>query len=255
MFRYHDFKDVADDDGLRVVLVRGMPSPWGQAAKTIFELKGLAYKPIPWEVFEANEEIAAWGGTDSAPIVAWRDERPVHNWLDILLLAERLAPTPSLIPDAITQKALMIGLSHEICGVGGLAWNRRFQLTAPAFGGGPDAEPVRRMALKYGYHEEGVALSGQRVAKSLRALSAQLASQHARDSQFFIGDALTALDIYWTAFLVFFRPWPAARCAMPDEFRDVFTASDPLILDALDPILIEHAERIFARHFRDPMEF
>ena len=82
---------------------------------------------------EPNEDIVAWGGEASAPIVAWAKEKPIHRWIDILYLAERLAPKPSLIPTDATQRALMIGLSHEICGEMGIGWNRRLQLFAPAY--------------------------------------------------------------------------------------------------------------------------
>ena len=40
MLQYHRFEEIIDHPGLRIVLVKGMPSPWGQAAKTIFEIKG-----------------------------------------------------------------------------------------------------------------------------------------------------------------------------------------------------------------------
>src|SRR6202035_3244883 len=85
-------------NGLRLVLVRGVPRPWGQAAKAILELKGLDYVAAPLELAGKNEEIVAWSGQNSAPVVAWADEAPIHRWQDILLLAERLAPAPALIP-------------------------------------------------------------------------------------------------------------------------------------------------------------
>ena len=43
MLEYRSFEEIIDHPGLRIVLVKGMPSPWGQAAKTIFEIKGLEY--------------------------------------------------------------------------------------------------------------------------------------------------------------------------------------------------------------------
>ena len=43
MLQYRSFEEIIDHPGLRIVLVKGMPSPWGQAAKTIFEIKGLDY--------------------------------------------------------------------------------------------------------------------------------------------------------------------------------------------------------------------
>jgi hypothetical protein len=35
MLEYRRFEEIADHPRLRIVLVKGMPSPWGQAAKTI----------------------------------------------------------------------------------------------------------------------------------------------------------------------------------------------------------------------------
>ena len=63
--------------GLRLVFVRGVPSPWGMAAKTLFEIKGIEYLPAPLELAGRNEEIVAWSGQNSAPVVAWNDEPPI----------------------------------------------------------------------------------------------------------------------------------------------------------------------------------
>ena len=41
MLQYRSFKEIVGHPGLRIVMVQGMPSPWGQAAKTIFEIKHL----------------------------------------------------------------------------------------------------------------------------------------------------------------------------------------------------------------------
>ncbi|HVN28665.1 MAG TPA: hypothetical protein VMT64_09280 [Candidatus Binataceae bacterium] len=43
MLQYRNFAEIVDHPGLRIVLVKGVPSPWGQAAKTIFEVKKLDY--------------------------------------------------------------------------------------------------------------------------------------------------------------------------------------------------------------------
>ena len=110
--------DIIAHPGLRIVLVRGVPSPWSQAAKAIFEIKGLPYVAAPLEVAGANAEIAAWSGQNSAPVVAWQGEPPINRWLDILLLAERLEPAPALLPADPLQRALAIGLGHEMLGAG-----------------------------------------------------------------------------------------------------------------------------------------
>src|SRR5688572_3167713 len=49
--------DIIAHPGLRLVLVRGVPSPWSQAAKAILEIKGLPYVAAPLEVAGANAEI------------------------------------------------------------------------------------------------------------------------------------------------------------------------------------------------------
>jgi glutathione S-transferase len=254
MLNYRPFKEILDDPGLRVVLVKGLPSPWGQAAKTIFEIKGLQYVAAPWLAGEPNAEIATWGGEESAPIVAWAKEKPIHRWIDILYLAERLAPKPSLIPANVSQRALMIGLSHEICGEMGIGWNRRLQLFAPAYASGKPPAGISRMGGKYGFNEGDAKAAGERIVASLAALTAQLKSQYARGVKYFVGDALSALDIYWTAFANLLDPLPKEQCPMPDEWRPAFTLSDPVVRAALDPLLLEHRSRIFRDHFRDPME-
>jgi glutathione S-transferase len=254
MLEYRTFEEITNHPGLRLVLVQGMPSPWGQAAKTFFEFKGLDYVASPWAVFEPNESICRWGSADSAPIVAWRDERPVHGWLDILLLVERIQPFPALLPSDVMLRALAVGLSNEICGRGGLAWNRRLQMVQPAFADEAGPSPVRTMGLKYGYCDEEFIHAGERVAVSLKALTKQLKTQYAAGHPYFVGNQLSAVDIYWTAFANFFDPLPSAQCPMPDEFRPTFTATDPVVVNALDPILLEHRDRIFRMHFRDPME-
>lgn len=126
MLTYLPPADIIAHPGLRIVLLRGVPSPWSQAAKAIFEVKRLPYVAAPLEVAGAKAEIAAWSGRNSAPVVAWQDEAPINRWLDILLLAERLAPA----------RALAIGLGHEMLGEGGIAWNRRLQMFAAHAAGG-----------------------------------------------------------------------------------------------------------------------
>lgn len=254
MLRYRTFEEIVDHPGLRIVLVKGMPSPWGQAAKTIFEVKGLEYVAAPWPPGEANTDIVAWGGEASGPIVAWAKERPIHRWIDILYLAERLAPKPSMIPANTSQRVLMIGLSHEICGELGIGWNRRLQLFAPAYASGSPPAGISRMGGKYGYNEGDAKAAGERIAASLNALATQLKSQYARGSGYFVGDAVSALDIYWTAFANLLDPLPKEQCPMPDEWRPGFVASDPVVRAALDPVLLEHRTRIFREYFRDPME-
>ena len=110
------------------------------------------------------------------------------------------------------------------------------------------------MGSKYGYNETDAKAAGERVAASLGALATQLKSQYARGVNYFVGDALSALDIYWTAFSNLLDPLPKEQNPMAEGLRRGFTATDPVVKAALDPILLEHRSRIFRDHFRDPME-
>ena len=263
MLAYVSPGEVIRHMGLRLVLVRGVPSPWGQAAKTILEIKKLDYVAAPLELAGANEEIAAWSGQNSAPVVAFAGEKPLNRWDDILRLAERLAPTPSLIPADPLQRALMWGFATEICGEGGIGWNRRLQGFGRAVASGKASgqgsgkiHPVSQALIdKYGFDAEAVKAAPARIAATLGALATQLKAQQARGVPYLAGDALSALDIYWTSFSNLLVPLPPEQCPMTDAFRAGFTAREPEILAALDPALLAHRDRIFKAHFRSPMEF
>jgi hypothetical protein len=57
MLEYLSVEEIIKHQGLRIVLLKGMPSPWGQAAKTMFEIKGLDYVAAPWLLGEPNTNI------------------------------------------------------------------------------------------------------------------------------------------------------------------------------------------------------
>ena len=48
---------------------------------------------------DTNDDLVAWGGINSGPVVAWNDEAPINRWNDILFLLERVAPQEPLLPD------------------------------------------------------------------------------------------------------------------------------------------------------------
>jgi glutathione S-transferase len=241
--------------GLRLVFVRGVPSPWGMAAKTLFEIKGLAYLAAPLELAGRNEEIVAWSGQNSAPVVAWNDEPPIHRWQDIILLAERLAPVPALIPHDPLQRVLMWGFVNELAGEQGLGWNRRLQGFGRARSGGRTHPVSEALIAKYGYDADAAKAAPMRIAGTLGALASQLKAQQARGFDFLVGDSLSAADVYLVTFLNLVAPLPPEQCPMPDAFRAGFTAREPEIVAALDPVLLAHRDRIFRAHFKNPMEF
>lgn len=248
-----EFEAARDRDGLRMVVVSGVPSPWGEAAKGI-----LHTKRIPWVAVRldpANAALAEWAGERSGPVAVYDREPPRGSWSQILLLAERLAPKPRLLPADAGERALALGISHEICGEMGLGWCRRNAGVHSGLRGGPGFSPgvARYLADKYGYREEEAELYDRRVAEILAMLSARLRAQRDGGSSYYLGDSLTAVDLYSAAFMALFEPLPPGQCPMPDALRAAFTARDEQIDAALDPVLLEHRDRIYAEHLELPL--
>jgi glutathione S-transferase len=247
--------EVIKRQGLRLVLVQGAPSPWGQAVKAMIEYKGLEFVVAPQIPGAENSELVAWAGVNSGPVVAWNDGRPMNRWNDILFLLERLAPHKPLVPDAPIERVPMLGMSHELCGELGLGWNRRLSLFKPAMQSGQAPAGISAMSRKYGYNESDVAATNQRQIAMLQLLTAVLEKQQAAGSAFFIGQRLSALDFYWAAFSAIFELLPVELCPIAPGARGMFETIDPQVKAAISPILLEHRERIMRAHFKLPMEF
>jgi glutathione S-transferase len=239
--------------GLRMVVVGGVPSPWGEAAKGILHIKRIAWTAV--RLAYDSEPLKRWAGQRSGPVAIYNDERPRAGWAEILLLAERLAPEPALLPADAAERALMFGLAHEICGEGGLAWSRRLQMVHAGLqnrgGFAPQVAPY--LAKKYGYSPEAGAAASARVAQLLRMLAARLHAQRAAGSGYYIGARVSALDVYSATAMAMFRPLPQAQCAMEPATREAFAFSEPASEAALDPILLEHRDRMYAQHLELPL--
>ena len=247
--------ELAKRQGLRLVLVQGAPSPWGQAVKAMMEYKGLEFVVAPQIPGADNSELVAWAGVNSGPVVAWNDGRPMNRWNDILFLIERLAPHKPLVPEAPVERVPMLGMSHELCGELGLGWNRRLSLFKPAMQSGQAPAGISAMSRKYGYNESDVAATHQRQVAMLELLTKVLAVQRAAGSNFFIGQRVSALDFYWAAFSVIFALLPEEQCPIAPGARSMFETIDPQVKAAISPVLLEHRARILQAHFKLPMEF
>ena len=241
--------------GLRIVLVAGVPSPWSQAAKAMMEYKGLDYSAGLLMAGSANEEVVAWAGVNSAPVVAWNDERPIDRWTDILFLLERLAPEPALIPEDASARADMFGMSHEINGEFGIGWNRRLLMFAPIIDSGKAPDPVLQMGAKYNYNKADAALATKRTVATLGMLDDRLSKQKARGSDYFIGDTPSALDFHWTAMSLLIEVISWETIPVAEELRPLFEQNDPTIKAAFTPVLREHRDRFFDQYFESPMAF
>lgn len=252
--QYVDPKTAIESSGLRCFFVAGFPSPWGQAAKAMMEHKGLDFIAAPQEGGGENAELVAWSGVNSAPVMAWNDEPPVNRWDDILLLLERLGPHRTLVPEDMHQRVQVFGLSHAICGPLGLGWNRRLEMVRPMMESGDPPPFARNLADKYGYNESDAALANTRVVALLEHLTATLAAQQARGSEYLVGDGLTAVDFYWAAFSNLVQIQSPEDCPLDPAVRPMFENTPAEVAAAVDPILIEHRDRIMRAHFKLPME-
>lgn len=239
--------------GLRLVGIRGIPSPWTEAARGIFRIKGLAHALAAQSADDPPTAIADWAGDGSVPVVAFENERPRTGWAEILLLAERLAPSPPLIPRAPRERAHLFGLAHEICGQMGLGWCLRLLMIRDALGHGGASGVSPRVASylapRYGFEPDAVGAAEQRVIDILGVLDDQLG-----DSAYFFGSAPTALDVYWATFANLLTPLPADLLPMRDDMRRAYSCANERVLAALTPRLRDHQRTVYQRHLELPVE-
>ena len=241
--------------GLRLVLSRGGPGPWGEAAKAFFHVKRLPYVAAAQIGGGPNPALREWTGQVTAPVAAWNDEPPVWAMVDILFLAERLAPEPALIPEDPQERAWMFGLAHELTGREGLGWSRRLCMFQESLGDdaapdGPEGELQRR----YGWSPGAGVRAAQRAVQVVKLLRNQLERQRERGRTYLIGEHLSALDLYWAAFSNLVAPMPHEQCPMPESMRAIYTWDLPGVEELL-PGLVEHRDFIFAEHLTLPMDF
>lgn len=252
-FAYVSVEEAIARGGLRMMVVGGVPSCWGEAAKGIFHVKGIDWVAV--RLVYDSEPLKEWAGQRSAPVAVYESERPRSGWAEILLLAERLAPTPSLLPKDAAERALMFGLAHEICGEAGLGWSRRLQQIHAGLqnAGGFPERVAKYLARKYGYSPAAGEAAGARLVSLLGMLAARLEAQRAAGSRYYLGNALTAVDIYSAAFMAMFAPLSEDVCKMDAATRAAFQMRDAAIEAALAPILITHRDMMYRDHLELPL--
>ncbi|MCZ0943257.1 MAG: hypothetical protein OXJ53_09390, partial [Gammaproteobacteria bacterium] len=184
----------------------------------------------------------------------YNDEAPRVGWLEILNLAERLGAGPSLIPSAVDDRLLMVGLANELIGENGFIWNLRLVMLGL---GGPERvakERVRNpMYDQYGYSEVAAAVAVERAKAVMERLTAQLIAQRKAGSRYIVGGALSAVDIYWVYFSQAVGTFSEALCPMPAGMRKAYEIVGSM-LGKLDPILVEQRDWVLAEYSL-PLDF
>jgi glutathione S-transferase len=240
--------------GLRLVLLRGLPSPWSLAAKAIFEFKGIEVQRVYRAPSDAPEALESWTGQASFPAAMHEGERPRTSWSEILLLAERLRPEPRLLPEDPHDRALVLGLSHEICGEMGLGWCRRLIGLEPRLRDDPADPGVVRFQQRYGSGRAERRSAKKRVVEVLGLLAGILREQRARGREFLVGSRPSAVDLYWATFSNMISLLPDERLPLPEGVRRGFSTSDRVLHEAVAPELIVHRDAIYQRYLRLPVE-
>jgi glutathione S-transferase len=230
--------------GLKLALTKRIPNPWGESAKALFHVKKVPYVRVPQRPGMPNEEIVAWTGQRSAPVAAWNDERPRTAWSEIVQLAERVAPDPPLIPKDAELRARMFGLLHELAGENGFGWSRRMMFALSTLDG-PDAMVGEFLVQAYGSGRPQLDPLRRRVGELLDLYASVLGAQRRAGRRFFLGDSLTALDLYWAGFAALIEPLPPEQCDMLPQFRELYTLRDAELRARVDPILLEHRDAIY----------
>jgi glutathione S-transferase len=241
--------------GLRLVLTRGVPGPWGEAAKAILHVKKIPYARVAQVAGENDDALIAWTGAANAPTAMYDEERARTDRFAILHLAERLAPNPPLLPSGVEERALCMGLANEVAGELGFGWCRRLMLLEVT----PQTPPAARAMLeslqaRYASPDFPPARAAERCAEIMRAFARRLRAQRARGSDYLLGDTLTVADLYWATFAVMLKPLPEERCPMNPAQRAMYSVRDPVLSAALDPILLEHRDLVYERHLELPVD-
>ena len=253
-FQYIGVEEARKRSGLRMVVVGNVPSPWGEAAKGILHIKGIEWAAV--RLTYDSELLREWAGQRSGPVAIYENELPRAGWAEILLLTEPLAPTPALLPADPTERSLVFGISHEICGEAGLGWSRRLQLIHAGLDntGRGFPEPVAKyLGKKYGYRLETGVSAAPRVASLLAMLGARLKAQYEKGSPYYVGTSLTAVDVYSATFMALFRPLPQEQCQMSASTRAAFETRDAQTEATLDPVLLNHRDMMYAKYLELPL--
>jgi hypothetical protein len=84
-------------------------------------------------------------------------------------------------------------------------------------------------------------------------LAGRLRAQRDTGQPYYLGATLSAVDVYSATFMALFKPLPEEQCAMQPGVRAAFEWRDAATEAALDPILLEHRDMMYARHLALPL--
>ncbi|KJZ15185.1 hypothetical protein TW85_06240 [Marinomonas sp. S3726] len=274
---YVTFEQAKSLTGIKLQVIKGIPSPWSEAAKAILNLKAIPYTPVAFDAF--NPEQQAWFEANNAPSLKPENGPALSDWLDILNFAEAYYKNSSqeessLLPGDNAEREEHLALCHTLCSKHGLGWQRRLQSVHLGLNeaGGFPIKIAQYLAAKYGYHAEDVVVYESEIVRILDLLTARLKKQEShqkhqshqkqkplqklasdnqetRESIYYFGENLTALDIYSAMFMAYFKPLSEEVCPMYPSIRVAFETYPEIVAEALDPILFKHRDYVSDTYF------
>lgn len=249
---YIPVQQAREMSGLRVAFTRGLPGPWSMAARIILDFKAIDYVVFPQELGGSNDELKEWTGQTSAPVAMFNNDRPRVQWSEILILAEQLQPEPPLIPADEDQRMAMFGLCQELCGDDGLGWNLRLLAMLEQ----RETNPGR---LEWLFPKYGSPVDYPYVVNRLNTIIAALARRLERqlktDSCYFVGNRLSAADIYWTAFSNMLNQMADDICKQTEVYKGLGERLCAHLDSPMPQILLDHREYVVRKYVRLPIEF
>ncbi|MEM7218622.1 MAG: hypothetical protein AAF515_09675 [Pseudomonadota bacterium] len=240
--------------GTRVTFIPGIPAIYSEALKNICYVKGIPLTRVLHPFMGVDKttgedrqaRLYELTSQSSLPTMLHDDERPRSVWIEQLSLAERIgaADAPALLPADLEQRAEMLGLCAVILGEDGLVWNMRILSDGP-------------LARKYGYSETASAAAPAKIGEALGMIARRLDAQAERGVPYLVGDALSAVDVYWATCSNVILPAPPElmpRTKQNDGMVKFFAANGqiPEVAAAMTPRIAEHQRYIMTTYCETP---
>jgi glutathione S-transferase len=138
----------------------------------------------------------------------------------------------------------MFGLCAVILAEDGLVWNMRILSDGP-------------LGRKYGYSETASKEAPRKMGDIVRLIDDRLAAQEAKGSKYLVGDALSAVDIYWATISMLVIPAPPeimSRTKQNEGMLAMFEAVSmvPEVSQAVSARLQAHRDYILHTYCETP---
>jgi glutathione S-transferase len=254
--RFVDVDTARAASGARLVVAGSLPSPWSEAAKGIFHVKGLPIQVVGYP--RVDEAFRTWTGALNVPVLLTDEEPPRTGWAEILGFAERQGGKVSPVPAEPEARIRHHGLAHELCGEGGFGWCSRLLMIDGGLSSGGTRSfsvPVAQyLAGKYSYAPARIPAALARLREILALFDAELARSRAAGHRYLLGAQLTAVDIYLATFLTYTLPLADADCPqLLPRVRPAFAYLVEQIGAHVPPALIAHRKHLFETHLPWPI--